>query len=211
MSWSIPNLKRSYNCNPELIKSLRRQKNWSQKQFAERSGYSERLICKAESGGSIAPATIEVLAKTLSRKDLVVYPEDLICDPVTLSKLFIQFSHSLQENVLQGIASFLDPKFEYVFSQIGNSKVVFKGRNEVEAAFGKFFESKEIEPDQPFDDHYRYYVDGTDVISWGKTTFRDLQSRETYDLKITLRFIYRKGKLVRLEDRSEAHQNSITA
>lgn len=205
MSWTRAELKRSYPCNPELIKYLRERKKWSQKQLAKESGYCERLICKAESGGSIAAATIDVLAKALSSHDMRVFPEDLISDPIALTKKFIEAAHTLQRNMVKGIAHFTDPNGEFNFVQgaKGDYAGSYMGLKELDVAVGKFFDAQEFVAGQDFESSYRYYVDVNDVIAWGTSIVRDIETGETADLNITLRLFFQKGKLVRLEDRSE--------
>lgn len=205
MSWSKSELKRSYPCNPDLIKFLRRRKRWSQKQLAKESGYCERLICKAESGGSIASATIEVLAKTLSTTDMVVYPEDLISDPIALSKKFIEAAHTLQRDMVKGIAHFTDPSGEFNFVQCakGDYAGSYRGIAALNDAAGKFFDAQSFVEGQDFQSNYQYYGDGNEVVAWGTSSICVADTGELIDLNITLRFFYEKGRLHRIEDRSE--------
>jgi len=205
MPWSTSEVKRSYPCNPELIKFLRIRKNWSQKRLAKESGYCERLICKAESGGSIASATIEVLAKALSTADLKVYPEDLISDPVALSKKFIEAVHTLQRDMVKGIAHFTNPNGEFNFVQCAKGDYAgnYCGIAELDLAAEKFFSVQEFVAGQDFQSNYSYYGDGNEVIAWGTSTIFVFETREKLDINITLRMIYEKGRLCRIDDRSE--------
>ena len=207
MSWTRSELKRSYPCNPELIKFLRERKKWSQKTLARESGYCERLVCKAESGGNIASATIEVLAKTLSSADMQVFPEDLISDPVAMTKKFIQAAHTLQRDMVKGIEHFTDHDGEFNFVQCarGDYSGSYKGINELNIAVQRFFEAQSFVDGQDYENNYSYYGDGNDVVAWGRSQVRDAESGETYDLNVTLRMSYQKGKLCRIEDRSEVH------
>jgi len=181
MSWTRAELKRSYPCNAELIKFLREQKKWSQKQLARESGYCERLICKAESGGNIAAATIEVLAKTLSSKSMLVHPEDLISDPIALSKKFIEAAHTLQKDMVKGIAHFTDPKGEFNFVRT-TAKGDFAGSHKGIKEFA---------------------IDGNDVVAWGTSMIQYVDTGETDIINVTLRLLFSKGKLRRIDDRSE--------
>ena len=210
MSWTRSELKRSYPCNPELIKFLRERKKWSQKKLAKESGYCERLICKAESGGSIASATIEVLAKTLSTEDMKVFPEDLISDPVALTKKFIQAAHTLQGDMVKGVEHFTDHNGEFNFVQCGRGDYAgyYKGINELDIAVQKFFAAQSFVEGQDYEGNYSYYGDGNNVVAWGQSQVCDAQSGETFHLNVTLRMSYEKGKLCRIEDRSEVQDAS---
>lgn len=205
MSWSTSELKRSYPCNPELIKFLRTRKNWSQRRLAKESGYCERLICKAESGGSIASATIEVLAKALSTKDLKVFPEDLISDPIALSKKFIEAVHTLERDFVKGVAHFIDPSGEFNFVQCAIEEYGgnYKGIVTLNDAAGRFFDALKFVKNQDFHSNYRYYGDGNDVVAWGKSAMVELKTDQTFNLSITLRLSFQRGKLFRIEDRSK--------
>ena len=209
MSWTRTELKRSYPCNPALIKFLRERKNWSQKQLAKESGYCERLICKAESGGNISASTIAVLAKALSSPDMKIFPEDLISDPVALSKKFVKAAHTLQEDMIKAVSHFIAPDGVFTFVQVasGDYAGTYNGVDELDTGIRKFFAAQEFVADQDFKSRYRYYVDGNEVIVWGSSDIRDLHSGQTAELEITLRMFYEKGKLVRIEDRSDINQH----
>lgn len=205
MSWSKSELKRSYPCNPELIKFLRRRKKWSQKQLAKQSGYCERLICKAESGGSIAAATIEVLAKTLSSKEMKVFPEDLISDPIALSKKVVEAVHTLQRDMVKGIAHFTDPSGEFSFVQCakGDYAGSYRGIAELNEAAGKFFDAQSFVEGQDFESNYHYYGEANEVIVWGTSTICETATGEHSEIEVTLRLFFEKGRLHRIEDRSK--------
>jgi len=196
MSWTRAELKRSYPCNAELIKFLREQKKWSQKQLAKESGYCERL----------AAATIEVLAKTLSSKSMQVHPEDLISDPIALSKKFIEAAHTLQEDMVKGIAHFTDPKGEFNFVRTtakGDFAGSHKGIKEFAMAVHNFFEAQSFVKGQDFQQNYNYYGDGNDVVAWGTSMIQYVDTGETDIINVTLRLLFSKGKLRRIDDRSE--------
>lgn len=205
MAWTRTELKRSYPCNPDLIKFLRERKKWSQKRLAKESGYCERLICKAESGGNIASATIEVLAKTLSDNGMQIFPEDLISDPIALSKKFIEAAHTLQRDLVKGIRHFTHPEGEFHFVQCGKGDYAgsYVGIDRLNVAVEKFFDAQTFVPGQDFIGRYSYYADGNIVIAWGTSTVQTQDTGETLDLNITLRLAFKKGKLVSIEDRSD--------
>ena len=205
MSWTISEVKRSYPCNPELLKFFRRRKRWSQKQLATKCGYCERLICKAESGGSVSSETIGVLAKTLSSKDKKVYPEDLISDPVALSKKFIESIHTLKHDMVKGIAHFTDPRGEFSFLQNVKGRddaECRRGLAELNDAAGKFYDTQDFVAGQDFQSNYQYFRDGNTIVAWGTSTIRVKKSGETYVVNITLRLFFKKGRLTRIDDRS---------
>jgi len=205
MSWSKSVIKRSYQCNPELLRFLRSKKGWSQKRLAKESGYSERLICKAEAGLSVSSEAIEVLAKALSTEDLQLKPEDLICDPIALSKKFIEALHLLQRDLVKGIAHFTDPRGEFNFVQcaMGDYAGSYQGIAALNIAAGKFFDAQEFVAGQDFKSSYQYFGSENEVVAWGTSTIRVKETGEILNISITLRLVFEKGRLSRVEDRSE--------
>jgi transcriptional regulator with XRE-family HTH domain len=205
MSWTRTELKRSYPCNPELIKFLRERKKWSQKQLAKESGYCERLICKAEAGGSIASATIDVLAKTLSTPDMRIHPEDLISDPVALSRKFIEATHTLQRDVVKGIRHFSHPEGEFRFFEClkGQYDGNYQGLQQLDIAAEKFFDIHAFVPGQDFVASYRYFGMGNEVVVWGNSALQISSTGVLKDIEVTMRLHFEKGKLIRMDDRSQ--------
>jgi len=61
----------------ERLRLLRRQRGWTQQELADLSGYSDRLIRKAEHGGPVSAASLQVLATTLSHPARVVTSQEL--------------------------------------------------------------------------------------------------------------------------------------
>jgi transcriptional regulator with XRE-family HTH domain len=76
------------DCNP--IRDYRQQRGWTQRELARRSGFSERLIRKAEEGAEVRLSTLQVLAKTLSTPEFVVTAENLRRDPMAVAQMFVR-------------------------------------------------------------------------------------------------------------------------
>ena len=209
MSWTKRDPKRSYPCNTQLLKYLREQRNWSQRKLAEVSGYSERLIGKVESGGSVAASTIEVLAKALSSESIPVCPEDLISDPVALAKAYSEAFHELQRDMIGKIRSFVDQ--EAVFQIVGDP-VSFpfvgchRGIDEFESAINNFFDVFEVVDNQDGSirtqtENFFYVAQGNDVVVWGETWIQPIGTKAESPIPITQRLRFRGGKLYYFEDR----------
>jgi len=65
----------------DQVKYFRNLLGWTQNELAKRSGYSDRLIRKAEGGRTLAIETINNLAESLSCNGLQVSSNDLILSP----------------------------------------------------------------------------------------------------------------------------------
>jgi len=85
----MTNTKRFQRVNKNRLRHLRMEKGWSQEELAKRSGYSERLIRKAESGGTVSTQTIRDLAEALSDEERRVTYQELVMDPLSLAKQFV--------------------------------------------------------------------------------------------------------------------------
>ena len=210
MSWTRQDLKRSYPCNAELIKYLCENRNWSQRKLAEVAGYSERLIGKVESGGSVATATIEILAKAFSSTGCEVYPEDLISDPVAQAKTFVEAFYELQRDMVGGIRHLLDD--EVVFHFLGDPKSVpfagtHHGVDEFTNAINRFFDKFEIveNPDGAvktnIKNDFRFIAQGKEVVVWGEAWIQPVGSIADKPVPVTQRMRFRRGKLFEFEDR----------
>ena len=100
MTWTRQELKESYTCNGDYMKYLRKRRGWSQRELKNASGYSERLISKAEAGGSIVLATLIDLAQTLSTPQEIVLPEQLMFHPIAIAKSMTHATYVLQRNMV---------------------------------------------------------------------------------------------------------------
>ncbi len=82
--------KRFCAVNAVRMRELRLSFGWSQAELARKSGYTSRLIRKAESGGSLNYETIADLAETFTSFGTAVYAEELLFDPVAIVRKFIE-------------------------------------------------------------------------------------------------------------------------
>jgi hypothetical protein len=80
----------SIPCNGRLLRYYREQRGWTQIELAVRAGYSERLVRKAESDGTIRPESLEVLALALSTPQQKLQAGDLTTDPLAVAQAFIR-------------------------------------------------------------------------------------------------------------------------
>ena len=63
--------------NGGIIRRRRKQLGWSQVEFGHRAGYSERVVRKAEAGGTLRLQTIKDFATTLSLEGGILSIQDL--------------------------------------------------------------------------------------------------------------------------------------
>lgn len=93
MTWKDPPPRTSLPVLGDDIRKLRNDRGWTQQRLAEESGFTSRLIRKAESGTPLHPDTIEILAETLSTPEKHLAPEDLVfSDALVISTFYLALS-----------------------------------------------------------------------------------------------------------------------
>lgn len=85
-----PEHQRGIQVQGEYLRYLRKSRGWTQSELAERAGYCERLIRKAEKDGFLLPETIDVLAETLSTTDELIEPSTLWLLPRSKIAFFLR-------------------------------------------------------------------------------------------------------------------------
>lgn len=80
MAGRAGNASRSYRVLGDRLRELRVGRAWSQREAAERAGFSDRLIRKAERGGPLELKTIALLAQLYSQPGAPVNPQTLLAD-----------------------------------------------------------------------------------------------------------------------------------
>ena len=73
MGWINSPQSRSIQVNGHLLAYYRKQRGWTQREAALASGYSIRLIRKAEAGCALHPDTIEVLDVKVDTQAIATY------------------------------------------------------------------------------------------------------------------------------------------
>ncbi len=79
----------SVRVNGSAIREFRLQRGWTQRELAKRAGYTDRLVRKAESGGSLSPETLENLAIALSVPGQIVSQESLKTDILSVVEKWV--------------------------------------------------------------------------------------------------------------------------
>ena len=104
-------MRRTETCNGNRLAELRTSLGFSQSALAEKAGYSERLIRKAESGESVTFKAIESIAQALSVNGNVTHAEDLICNPTQLVKQFLHAFANFEAEMVSHVQHFIDENF----------------------------------------------------------------------------------------------------
>ncbi len=111
-------MNRFVTINAAELKRLRQFRGWSQRELANKAGYTDRLIRKAESGGSLDQETICNLAEALSIEGDVVSIHSITVGQLSMAKQFIDAYDIYGQTMLQHVESILADNF--VFHVPGN-------------------------------------------------------------------------------------------
>ncbi|QEG20845.1 helix-turn-helix domain-containing protein [Mariniblastus fucicola] len=214
MSWTRQELKQSFTCNGAYIKYLRKRMGWSQRELKIASGYSERLISKAEANGSIVLATLVDLAQALSTPQEIVRPEQLVFDPIAIAKSITHATYVLQRNMFTRMQHMIADDF--VLEAIGDPKQFpFVGRYEgvdgFREAIDRFFSCMEVPANVDHTQWYDYFhcpKNENVVVVWGQSWIHPIGSPLDSPLDITQRIEIRNDKVCYFENRYDASLSS---
>lgn len=202
MGWQQQPLKRAYACNRDILIYLRERRGWTQRQLADTAGYTDRLIGKAESGGSIAVETLADIADALTTPEHPVYPEDLICDPVNLAKKYIAAQYEHPGKVVEQVRHFLDD--QAVLHVVGDPAVIpfageHRGVDAMKRGFAIFYSVIEVPANHDHRPWYRFLCEGNDVVVWGQSWMHPIGQPMEQPMNLVQRLRFQRGKLVRVE------------
>lgn len=213
LGWSAPPQVSSLSCNPNTLVFHRKRRKWTQSELASLSGYSQRLIVKAESGKPIHITTIEDLADTLSDEAYCVTPEDLITQPAHLAREFVFACYQFKAAALHKLEWFLSPNITVTFA---GSPAVFpfagthRGLKQVQLAMQQFHSSLNVAgPEFDYRSAYTFVVneqDPNEVIAWGESGFVGPRHESIAAIKRQWRLRFRSGQLYDVEDRFDTFQ-----
>jgi transcriptional regulator with XRE-family HTH domain len=133
---------RFHAVNSKLLRNLRRRVGWSQAELGKRAGYCERVIRKAEAGGSLSMETIENLAQTFSNAEIPISTKELIYSEELLARTFVESYDGYGVDMLAHCGDFLAPDF--VFNVPAQKSVlqlagVYNGKEEFQTFLNRFF------------------------------------------------------------------------
>lgn len=214
MGWTKRELKQSFQCFGSQIKYLRKRKGWSQEQLVEFSGYSVRLISKAETNGRIALATLIDLAQALSTDSETVEPEQLIFDPVRIAKYITHATYVLQRESYDRMKHLIADDF--VLDALGDRERFpfvgqYLGVEGFRCAIESFFDCMEVPANADFKNSYQYYQCETDenqVVVWGKSWIHPIGKPHEQPLDVTQKVRFHDGHICYFENCYDANNDS---
>jgi transcriptional regulator with XRE-family HTH domain len=133
----MSNKKLSKAVHGESFIECRRARGWSQEELSRRSGYSVRLIRKAESGGTLKVETLQHLCEAFSQEHGKVEIETLTCDILSVAKNVVESYDLYGIEMLKHCSRHMTEDIVYNI-QADPARVPYAGRWEGLAGFQKF-------------------------------------------------------------------------
>ena len=186
--------------NGRQVAHYRKQRGLTQKELAQIAGYSERLIRKAEAGGSLSERTIRDLAQALTNDGDAVRLADLICSPESLARAFIAAYATYEAEMIAHVEHFIDP--EAILICAGDPETIpFAGEWHGIEGFDRWVRTFFATLVRPEKDFYQPEAlsQGNTVVLWGQELAHapDLPFPPIW---VTQRFHFREGKIYRFDN-----------
>lgn len=198
---------RSHSCNPDRLLSFRKGRSWNQRQLADASGLSQRVISKAESGESLSPQSIVRIAEALTTEALPIFPEDLVTNQLVIAKAYVEMFYSHQVNISEKMKEFFTSDVTFEFSG-DESKIPFaglhRGLNEFGQAIRNFYRLFTIGTALP-ESAYEFYEKDKQVVFWGSIEIGLAASDQTQPVVVAMRFHFNRGKISHVDCHVDFH------
>jgi len=174
----------------------RTQLGWTQAQLANRSGYSLRVIGKAEMGAPILRSTAEDIAEALQ-----IEVNKIIFDPAGVAEAFVDAMHGPPQDFLDQIPKFFHA--DCVVNMAGPEEIPFSGiYHGVKGALKCFeiFYSILETPDHDHRPYYEYFGYDDFALAHGETWTKPKGVTIDKPVKLSLKFKFKDGKIIRFDD-----------
>ncbi|MEZ6135796.1 MAG: helix-turn-helix transcriptional regulator [Pirellulaceae bacterium] len=186
----------------QQLKEIRRACALTQLELAVLAGYSERLIRKAESGGSLSLTAIEDIAAALSTQHRAIEPDDLTASPLARTKLFMESYDQLCSRMLSRCRHIFHQDFVFDCTGLRNSRLsgVWRGTAGFQGWLNLLFE-KVSRPERG-----KLEVEFLTADRKVVAVFKDVlltSDRTRHEMWVNLHFSYVDGLIWRIEDQCD--------
>lgn len=193
--------------NGNELRKLRLARGWTQTRLAKLSGYTERLIRKAEHGGSLDMSTILDLAETLSTPESRVPVESLTIDFVSIAKKWVESFDKFHRKMLPEIETYLADDF--VFNCPGDPAMapfvgVWEGREGLQKWLDAFFDFFDEVVNTELE-----YLEGEDRVHARWVVYCRLKGTPCAPVRINMHFRFVDGLISRIDDEYDTHGGSV--
>lgn len=195
---------RSISCNGRLVSLLRKQIGWTQGELAQKAGFSERLIAKAEASQNIAASTLQILAQTLSEAGMTVSTQDLYTDPVVLARVFFLSTYEFGARSLSVNSHFISRDLVVHFA--GDEKIfpfagTHRGIEAAQLAFDKFYSVIQPPSDPSEIEQMQFVSTGHGALIWGETWAHPIGQPMSQPMKFAIKLDFKDGMMTVFDNR----------
>jgi transcriptional regulator with XRE-family HTH domain len=203
--WFMNNDNRFHRVNSTNIKYIRTLLGWTQAELGRRSGYSERLIRKAESGGTLKLSTIRDISEAMTAAGVPITVLQLTLDYLTLVREFIEAYDANGAEAVQHCDAIFTEDIE-LRCTADSTKVSFAGTWQQIEGLKKFFVLYfEVFTRRPSSLTPTYFTSGESVIARFDDTLYH-QGHRLPTVRFNLHFAFRDGLISHIEYEFNHHQ-----
>ena len=196
------NSRKSQTCNPIRLLTLRKRRGWNQRELADASGLSQRVISKAEAGKTLQTQSVQQIASALTTESEPVFFEDLVTDQLAVAKEYLVAFRTRQAEMTESIYELLAPNPTFNFSG-SEKKILFagfhEGFKEFDQAIQYFFRMFKICLDPPSSE-YDFFEKSNQIVCWGKMEVGFAQGADLKNITFAIRFYFERGKIKHIEN-----------
>jgi transcriptional regulator with XRE-family HTH domain len=196
-------MSRFQQINTQVLRELRVKRGWSQRELAEKAGYTDRLVRKAEFGGKLDVETIRNIAEALSTLEEKITLDSLTIDVLSIAKKFMKLFDELGPDMAPAIDHCISSDFViHVTSAVESLPLqgTWVGQKGFQEFLNLFFGTFSRNPNSlsPL------YAVGTDfVVARYLNTLR-IAGRHDEATEVYRHFRFRDGLLSRIDDLYES-------
>jgi transcriptional regulator with XRE-family HTH domain len=187
--------------NSQLLKSIRKDLDWTQLELAERTKLSVRVIAKAEAGKGVADRTIRTIVETLRATGKEVTCDDFLCDPRTKVQKFLHNCNIHKTNAVSKSRELLSRNvLVYMDGNPLNNPLAgtYQGLEEFEALLQTYYEIF-VRDGGTLGDLTQMRLIGQEVIAWGHEYIRVPEAPPSAPSFTMLRVLFKDGVIDRIE------------
>ena len=211
MSQPYPLSGRSIPCNGRLISQLRKTLGWTQSELAASSGFTERLIAKAEASQNIAAATLTIIAQTLTEGGAVVSSQELAADPAAMAKLFFLSTYKFGPRTLEINAHFISKDLVVHFAgdpDVFSFAGTHVGINAAKLSFAEFYKVNQPPEDHSEIEQMQFFSTGHGAFVWGETWAHPIGMPMLKPMKFAIKMDFKDGLITVFDNRFDTFEGA---
>jgi len=191
-------------CNGAKVVALRNQLGWTQEDLAEKAGYSDRLIRKAEAGHTVSAVTLTTLAEAFQQHGVLVTSAELEMGPIAIARRFIECMYTETTGVIDAMTEYVS---EDVVVHFAGDMNVFpfagshQGKDAARQAFQLFYSVVQPPDDMSEMDDMQFLATEQGALVWGNTWSHPIGMPMEEPIQLAIRMDFKDGLMTLFDDR----------